>query len=202
MPATSSEREHLRQLLHVYLDRPHERARIAAEIEQRFRRPVAILAVDACSFSRNVQAMGIVHSLAHLERLKQIVDPVIEQAGGSLLRTEADNIFALFPEPAAAVRCAEAILAALGRANAALPSDDAMHVSIGVGYGEALVIGTVDVYGSEMNLACKLGEDYAQRDEVLITPAAYAALGSTPWQFDEVAFDFAGLSGHAYRLTR
>jgi hypothetical protein len=74
-------------------------------------------------------------------------------------------------------------------------------VAIGIGYGSLLAIGEHDLYGDEMNLACKLGEDLAQRGEVLLTPAAYAEMLAEPWQFEALEYVISGLPLTAYRLV-
>ena len=200
---TRRERELLRERLRAYNEQPEKRARIAAEIEERFRQDLAILVLDSSGFSRTVRTAGIVHFLALLERLGQVVRPCIERAGGRVLRTEADNIFAVFLDPSTAVGCAQAILRDLDAANRTLPEHEQIYAAMGIGYGSVLVVDNETLYGDEMNLACKLGEDLARRDEVLLTPAAYAAhaaLEPSPWRFDAVEFSVAGLELTAYRL--
>lgn len=198
---TERERDLLRQLLREYNERPEERPRITAEIERRFRRSLAILALDSSGFSRTVRAVGIVHFLALLERLGRIVRPLIVQSGGRVLYTEADNIFAAFPDTTSAVRCAGAILRELAATNERLPDAERIYVSMGVGYGPVLVVDNDTLYGDEMNLACKLGEDLAERDEVLLTQRAHDALEPSSWRFEELRFSISGLDLTAYRLT-
>ena len=55
-------------------------------------------------------------------------------------------------------------------------NEAAIHISVGIGYGEVLKIGDRDIFGHEMNLASKLGEDLAADDEILLTAAAYETL--------------------------
>ena len=196
-------RDVLRGLLRVYNEQPEQRERIAAEIEQRFRRAVAILVIDNCSFSRMTRDMGIIHTLALHERLDRLIGPILMASGGGrLLRTEGDNTFVVFPDVSAAVACAAAIAHDVSVAAEALPAAEEIHVAIGIGYGEVLIIGSDDVYGHEMNVACKLGEDLAARGEVLLTPAAYEALGPSPWEFEPLTFSTSGLDIPAYRLVR
>ena len=192
----------LRQLLKDYNEHPSERERIVAEIEAQFRRPLAILVVDSCGFSRTVRTAGIIHFLALLERLERLILPIITANGGSVLRREADNIFAVFPDATAATTAAAAITRDVAVANEPLPSADEIYVSAGVGYGDMLVVGSDDLYGDEMNLASKLGEDLAQQSEILLTPAAYTALGDPPWQFEQAKFSISGLDLTAYRLVQ
>lgn len=198
---TNRERDLLRELLHAYNAQPDQRQRIVEEIERRFTRDLAILVIDSSGFSRAVRSVGIVHFLALLERLGEVVRPLIAEAGGRLLFTEADNFFAAFPDAAAAVRCAEAILRTLRETNAKLPENEQLYISLGIGYGPVLIVDDATPYGDEMNLACKLGEDLARRDELLLTPRAYEALADhTVWRFAELAFSVSGLELRAYRL--
>lgn len=199
---TARERDLLRQLLQEYNARPAERARITEEIERRFRRSLAILALDSSGFSRTVRAAGIVHFLALLERLGAIVRPLIVREGGRVLYTEADNIFAAFTDATVAVRCAATILRELAATNEGLPDEERVYVSMGIGFGPVLVVDDTTLYGDEMNLACKLGEDLAARDEVLITQRARDALDDPAWRFEQRRFSISGLDLTAYRLVQ
>jgi adenylate cyclase len=198
----AANREALGRLLLEYLDRPDDRERIAAEIERRFRKPQAIVVMDSTGFSRSVREGGIIHYLALLKRLEGHLRPVIEGTGGRELRTEADNIFAVFPDVASALDGAVACLAEVHRVNEALPDEEDVYVSMGLGYGEVLLVDPDDLFGDEMNLACKLGEDIAQRDEILLTPAARAALTDEQWAFEELDLSISGLRLNAFRLQR
>jgi adenylate cyclase len=196
------DRNELQRLLRAYNEQPGERDTVFAEIERRFRRDVAVLVLDTCGFSRTVRAMGVVHFLALLERLERVVRPIVERSGGRVLRTEADNVYAVFPDAAGATGCAAAILQSLDVANEALPAPDEFYVSIGIGFGGMLMVGTDDMYGDEMNLACKLGEDLARQQEILLTPSAHAALGPSSWQFEQLSYSVSGIDVTAYRLLR
>ena len=44
-----------------------------------------------------------------------------------------------------------------------------IYVAIGIGYGRVLLVGDDDAWGDEMNIACKLGEDLAERGEDLVS---------------------------------
>jgi class 3 adenylate cyclase len=189
------------KLLRDYNELPDERQRIIAEIERHFCRTIAILVVDTCGFSRRTRANGIVHFLAHQERLERIIEPTFERYGGRLLRAEADNFFAVLPDTPAAVRCALEILDDVAVANEALPTADESQVSIGIGHGSVLDAGDRYLYGDEMNQAFKLGEDLACENEVLLTAAAHAALGDAPWRFEERRFSVAGITLVAHRLV-
>lgn len=192
----------LRQLLRQYNERPELHDHVRGEIDRQFLRTVAILVLDCSGFTRTTRLKGIVHFLALIERLERLVSPTIGHRGGSVLRTEADNLFAVFPDIAAATACAEAIQRDVSAANEVLPEAEELYVAIGLGYGPVLMVDPDDVYGDEMNLACKLGEDLARRGEILLTPAAREALGTCDWRFEELEFSLSGLDLLAYRMVR
>jgi adenylate cyclase len=199
MTALSTDRERLRTLLRAYVQNPSDRERIVAEIERRFQQRLAIVVVDSCSFTRAMHQFGAVHTLALLLSLEDRLRALIQRSGGRLVRTEADNVYAVFPGPAEAVACADAMVRETNAANASQAPADDIYISVGVGYGDVLVVGDDDLYGDEMNLASKLGEDLAQRDEILVTPAAVQALGGG-WAFEELSFRVAGVELRTYRL--
>ncbi len=201
MTSPNGSRDELRELLRRYNERPGERQAVVAEIEQRFLRPAAILVLDSSGFTRTVRRNGIVHFLALLERLERTVSPLIAASGGRILRTEADNIFAVFDAPERALAAARDIMRTVQTVNEALPEADELDVSIGIGNGPVLLVGDDDLYGDEMNLACKLGEDLARRGEVLVTAQAHAALrGGGPPLVPE-RFSISGVEIQAYRLV-
>lgn len=193
-------RRELRELLKRYNEQPHERERVAEQISGGFVERRAVLVLDTCGFSRTVRRRGIVHFLALLERLERVVAPNVEEVGGRVLRREADNVFAIFDDPVPAVEAARMIIDDVAAANEALPAEEEVQVSVGIGYGDLIVVGEDDVWGDEMNLASKLGEDLAGPDEILLTPAAHAALGDAAGDLDEVRYSISGLDVAAYRV--
>ena len=170
------DRAELQPLLQRYNEHPETRAEILEAIDGRFRRDVAVLVLDACGFSRTVKGRGIVHFLALLERLERLTRPCVEEQHGRILRREADNLYAVFDTADHALTAARLIQRDVRAANEALPEDDEVGVSIGIGFGELLLVGPDDAWGDEMNLASKLGEDLADCDEILLTEAAGKAL--------------------------
>ena len=196
-------RAHLQKLLKEYNEYPERQQEIEEKIQAEFCKAVAIVVIDSCGFSRAVRQHGIVNYLARLERLERVVSPLIESHGGRVLRVEADNIFALFEDTEAAVRCAAEAQRNVEIANEPLPAASEIYIAIGVGYGRVLLVGDDDAYGDEMNVACKLGEDLAEQGEILLTASAHEALGkSTEWQFEDSSVRISGLDLTAYKLVR
>src|SRR4051794_21400319 len=106
---TGPGRARLQTLLKEYNEYPERQKDVEARIHEEFSRTVAILVLDSSGFSRSVRQHGIVNFLARLERLGRVVMPLIEKQQGRVLRVEADNIFAVFPDAESAVKSAAEI---------------------------------------------------------------------------------------------
>lgn len=100
----------------------------------------------------------------------------------------------------AAVNAAVDILQGFAAVNTGLPDDKDLHASIGIGYGTTLLIGDSDLYGSEMNLASKLGEDIARQNEILLTEEAFKQLDASNQSWEQLSFSISGLKLIAYAL--
>jgi class 3 adenylate cyclase len=166
-------RDELERLLAARNEHPERLADIDREIWEAFGATRAVWILDMCGFSRLTVRYGITHFLAMIHRLHGLVRPIITGAGGEVVKTEADNVFALFPDVGEAVAAAQRVQGQLAAANAFLPEDWDLHASIGIGHGDILLVGDDDFYGSEMNIASKLGEDVAGPGEVYLSEAAY-----------------------------
>ena len=179
-----------------------ERTRVGADtvaIDQRiwdlFGQEWAIMFTDLAGFSRQVAKFGIIHFLQIIFEQKQLLLPIVEAHDGILIKVEADSFLILFRKPARAVDCAIDMQRACQAANARRSAEVQMILCVGIGYGKLLKIGDEDVFGHEVNLASKLGEDTAEGNEILVTPAARAAAGELPGaRWEERAVEYAGQS--------
>ena len=175
-PAAFKLGQRLDALLLRIINRPAEEAAITGEIEHAFTQRRAVLVLDMSGFSRVTQAYGIVTFLVMIMRMRGLSEPIIEAYNGELVKAEGDNLYCLFPEVDDAVGAALEIMAALDQANLTLPDDRGLYASIGIGFGDVLVLEHADMFGDEVNKASKLGEDIARRGEILLTSAARARL--------------------------
>ena len=170
-----STRQVLDRLLATRNEHPERLTEIDHEIWRQFGATRAVWVLDMCGFSRLTMRYGITHFLAMIHRLHGLARPIIAGGGGTVVKTEADNVFATFDDVGKAVAAAKHLHQQLAAANAFLPEDWDLHASIGIGYGEILLVGAHDFYGNELNIASKLGEDVAGPGETYLTAAAYAA---------------------------
>jgi adenylate cyclase len=175
-PARRRTRTLLDRMLAARNEHPERLDEIDREIHATFTETRAVLVLDMCGFSRLTLRHGITHFLAMIHRLHGIVRPIIVASGGQVVKTEADNVFATFDDAPQAVAVAREIQGKLEQANVFLPEDWDLHASLGIGYGPTLLVGQNDLFGSEVNIASKLGEDIAGRGETFLTEAARARL--------------------------
>ena len=147
-----------------------ERTRLEAEIWDRFGVEKALLALDMSHFSLSVRRSGILFYLALIRRMHALTAPMVVMHRGAVVKYEADNLLAVFDEPADAVRAAIAIHQVIVR------GEERFEVAMGIDYGRLLLVDGSDCYGDAVNVACKLGEDVAQAGEILLTEAASARL--------------------------
>ena len=167
-----NDRANFERLLDEMIERPEAEAALTAEIDRDFGEDRAVLVLDMTGFARTTRSHGIAAFLLMIYQMKMLTTPCIEAAGGVVVKSEADNLYCLFPDVDSAVRGSQAIMARLAAETATLPSERRLYASIGIGYGRILNVEASDIFGDEVNLASKLGEDIAQQGEILLTPAA------------------------------
>ena len=182
---------------------PERAAEIDEQIRRAFGRTLAVLVMDLSGFSRQTIRHGIIHFLAQIHRMHAIATPVIEGLGGEVVKYEADNVFAVFHEVGPAVEAALELDRGLEAANTMLPDECDLHGGFGIGFGDILVVDSGgEIYGSEVNLASKLGEDLAQRGEILLTESAYRHTGGGTREYEPLHISISGLELNAYRVRK
>ena len=138
----------------------------------------AILVLDMTDFTTSAISAGDMGSLLRILDAQKVALPALEEHGATLSHCFADDIFALFEEPTAALDAAIEIQRRVTAFNdSELASSFPTQCCIGIGYGQVLKIGPDLAQGAEMNMASKLGEDMARSREILLTENAYRAIG-------------------------
>ena len=181
-------KSHLKRLLAQRNQFPNRVEEIDNLIYQTFQQKVAVLVLDMVGFSRLTIKYGIIHYLAMIEQMEDVARPAVIDNSGTVIKQEADNLFAIFQNPADALEGALDILRAFEAVNTVVPTERDIYGCIGIGYGETLLIGDDDLFGSEVNLASKLGEDLAESMEILMTRAAHEALPPQKYHCLPVAY--------------
>lgn len=198
-PAAAPRVAELFRLLHQRNRTPGDRRRIDAEIQRRFRKTRAVLVLDMAGFSVSVQRHGIIHHLGLICHMRRRVRQQVSATGGWSLKFEADNALAVFRTVPAALRAALAINRSFADDNQSAAEENRIHASMGIGYGPVL-LACDDVFGDEVNLASKLGEDIAKSDEVLLTASAHRRVGTRAGQFESLDISISGIHLGAFRL--
>lgn len=193
-------RSDLERLLQRRNEYPDQAEQIDAEIFATFAETHAVWVLDMSGFSRLSLRYSIIHFLAMVHQLRAIAVPIIQQQQGHLVKQDADNLFAIFPTVDLAVDAAIATLNTLAAVNTALPDARDLYASIGIGYGEMLMLEDGDLYGNELNLAAKLGEDLARAGEILVTETAFRQLSNAQRQWEKLELSISGLSLLSYKL--
>ncbi|MCI0556185.1 MAG: adenylate/guanylate cyclase domain-containing protein [Anaerolineae bacterium] len=150
----------------------NERKKIEESLWGDFGAEFAVFVLDMSGFSMLTRKYGIVHYLSMVRRMQLTTEPIVKSYGGRMLKYEADNCFAVFPEPLAAVNAAIAMQNAFRAANLLTSDDLDIHISCGIDYGKLLIIGHEDCFGDPVNRASKMGEDVAAAGEILVTKEA------------------------------
>src|SRR5215216_2752698 len=149
-----------------------ERHKIENSLWDEYGAEYAVFILDMSGFSMLTRKYGIVHYLSMVRRMQLTTEPIVKSYGGFMIKYEADNCFAVFPDPLSAVNAAIAMQHAF-RAENLLTSDDLdIHISCGIDYGQILIVGREDCFGDPVNRASKMGEDLAVAGEILVTKEA------------------------------
>lgn len=190
-------------LRHSQCADPEARAALDASLWREFGLDRAVLVLDMSGFSALSQRHGIVHYLSMVRRMQLTADPIVRGYAGTLVKFEADNCFAMFPDVAGAVSAALELDQAFHDANEATPDELDIRIACGIDVGAILVVPGRDFYGNAVNRACKLGEDLASAGEILISTEAMARLpAGHGHRATRLQFEVSGLQIEAFRLLR
>jgi class 3 adenylate cyclase len=119
------------------------------------RRLAAILAADVAGYSR---LMGIDEegTLADLKgHLRAVVDPMITEHRGRIVKTTGDGLLVEFASVVDAVRCAVDIQRQMAERNIAIPAERRIEFRVGLNVGD-IIIDDKDIYGDGVNIAARL----------------------------------------------
>jgi len=161
----------------------------------------AVFVMDMSGFSMLTRKHGIVHYLSMVRRMQLTTEPIVKSYRGIMIKYEADNCFAVFPDPLSAVNAAIAMQHAFTAENLLTPDDLDIHISCGVDYGKILIIGHEDCFGEPVNRASKIGEDLAAAGEILVTKEAMEMIPPEAGiQSRELSVSISGIVIPAYAI--
>ena len=154
-----------------------ERARLDVELE-RCKELVTVLFVDIVGSTRFYDEHGDVAGLVMVQKCLDLLIPLVEQHGGTVIKTIGDAILARFSDVEGAVRCAVAMQRNLAERNRDRVPADEIHVRVAVNVGLALLKGN-DVFGDVVNVTSRI-EGVTHADEIAISPSVYEKIGHLP----------------------
>ena len=191
--------EHL--LLYSQTESPEERQNIEAILWSNYGAEFAIFVLDMSGFSLLTRKYGIVHYLSMVRRMQLTTEPIVRSYGGSMIKYEADNCFAVFPDPLSAVNAAIAMQHAFNASNLLTSDDLDIHIACGIDYGKILIIGHEDCFGDPVNRASKIGEDLAAAGEILITQEAMQMIPEEAGiKAHELSLSISGITIPAFQI--
>jgi len=164
----------VKYLTHYRAARPEDLPALESEIWASYGVERAVVALDLSGFSRLTERRGILHFLSMIQDMRETTRPIVEAAGGEIVKYEADNMFAVAPDADSALDVSLDIVRHYAADNRDRDEEAQIHVSIGIDFGRLLLIPGVELFGGPVNFACKLGEDIAARGEIQITERAFA----------------------------
>jgi adenylate cyclase len=177
------------------------RNEIEAELWLNYGAERVVFVLDMAGFSLLTRKYGIIHYLSMVRRMQLTTEPIIKTYGGTLVKYEADNCFATFPNTLSAINAAIAMQLAFEASNLLTSDDFDVHISCGIDQGNILLIGHEDCFGDPVNRACKLGEDVAAAGEILVTKNAIGDLTSDlDFKLREFNVSISGLNIDAYAV--
>jgi len=178
-----------------------ERKNIEQTLWENYGAEYAVFVLDMSGFSMLTRKYGIVHYLAMVRRMQLTTEPIVKEYGGFMIKYEADNCFAVFPDPLSAVNAAIAMQNAFAASNMQTPEDQDIHISCGIDYGKLLMIGREDCFGDPVNRASKIGEDVAAAGEILVTKEAMDSISANSGiTAREINVSISGINIPAYMI--
>src|SRR5438552_16096672 len=131
------------------------------------RRLAAILAADVVGYSR---LMGIDEegTLAALKaHRRELIDPLITQHQGRIVKTTGDGLLIEFASIVDAVRCAVVMQQGMESRNANIDEGHRIRFRIGINVGDVIVEGD-DIFGDGVNVAARL-EALAEHGHICVS---------------------------------
>ena len=197
-------RAKLEEYLTEMIESPERRREITKLLEETFSQERAVMVLDMSGFSRTTQRDGIVPFLLMIHQMKLVARPAVAAHRGEIVKEEADNLFCLFGTVMDAVATSRDITERLAVVNLLLPERKRLYVSIGIGFGRILNIENQDLFGDEINVASKLGEDIAQMGQILLTQSAAQAVSDSDAALElvEHSMSISGLALQYYEVAK
>lgn len=135
------------------------------------RRLAAIAIADVVGYSRLMEADEAGTLAALKERRKLILEPVVREHGGRIVKFMGDGVLIEFASAVKAVEATIELQRKFAEANQLLPEERRILLRIGINLGDVIGEGS-DIYGEGVNIAARL-EPLAEPGGIVVSGAAY-----------------------------
>ena len=152
------------------------------------RRLAAILCADVAGYSRLMGADEEGTLAALKSHRRKLIDPLIAQHKGRIVKTTGDGMLVEFASVVDAVRCAVVLQQGMADRNANLPEGERIRFRIGINLGD-VIVDEGDLFGDGVNVAARL-EALAQPAEICVSASVREQVG------EKLPIGFADLGEH------
>lgn len=135
------------------------------------RRLAAIVAADVVGYSRLMGADETETLAALKAHRNELIDPLIAEHKGHIVKTTGDGLLLEFPSVVEAVACAVEMQRVMLTRNRDVPADRRMQFRVGINIGD-VIIEDGDVFGDGVNIAARL-EQLAEPGGICLSEDAY-----------------------------
>ena len=137
-------------------------------------RLAAIVVADVVGYSR-MMAEDEAGTLSALRAHRNVIDPVILNHGGRVVKTMGDGLLVEFPSATSAVEASVEVQDLMRDRNEQLPESRRMQFRVGINLGDVVSDETGDIFGDGVNVAARL-ESLADPGGVAVSDAVSRAV--------------------------
>ena len=180
-----------------------KRSDIEEEVWSDFGKTGVVCVIDMCGFTKASQEKGIIYYLAMVRRMQIIVEPIIRENLGHVVKFEADNCFARFDKVEDCLKAIKNIFVAVKATNRTTPDDLDIDLSVGLDFGKYLLLKGNDYWGDPVNRASKLGEDIADDNMIMLTDTAWQQVtNKKKYEVELHQYEISDVTISSYEITK
>jgi len=138
------------------------------------RKLAAIMFTDIVGFTK-IMGDDETTALSILENQQSLVNPIIKEHKGTIIKKMGDGLLIEFPSTVEAVECATQMQNSIKTYNSS-DGNLEFHIRIGIHLGDVVILGD-DILGDGVNIASRI-EPLASPDGICITDAVYKSVKS------------------------
>ena len=155
------------------------------------RRLAAILAADVAGYSRLMGADEEGTLAALKAHRRELIDPLIAQHQGRIVKTTGDGVLIEFASIVDAVRCAVVMQQGMEDRNANVDESEHIRFRVGINVGD-VIVEDEDIFGDGVNVAARL-EALAQPGEICVSATVREHVG------EKLPIGFVDLGEHSVK---